>query len=169
MSTITAERLRELLDYDPETGLFTWRQSGKGRNRDLSAGMIAITSSGPRLVISADKKRYYASVLAWIWMTGCAPGGLVDHIDRDSTNDRWNNLRLATKSSNAWNSRKTRRTSSSGFIGVSKHHTGKWSAKIRHDGCMKSLGLFVDPREAAEAYDSAAREFRGEFAEVNFK
>lgn len=102
-------------------------------------------------------------------MTGSTPRGLVDHIDRDSTNDKWDNLRLATKSSNAWNSRKTKRASSSGFIGVSRHHTGKWVARIRHGGRMKSPGLFIDPKEAAQAYDSAAREFRGEFAEVNFK
>lgn len=167
---VTAERLRELLDYDPETGVFTWKKSGKGRRNDLSAGTKARTSSGVRLVIGIEGKLYYANVLAFIWMTGKYPEALVDHKDRDALNNKWSNLRQATKSSNAWNSRKTKHVSSSGFLGVSKDKdSGRWFARIRTNGPSRYLGVFDTPEEAALAYDNAARELHGEFAEVNFK
>lgn len=166
---ITAERLRELLDYDPETGLFRWKRSGKGRNKDLSAGTKCNTSSGCRIVIGIDGRRYYASVLAFLWMAGSLPVKLIDHIDRDGLNNKWSNLREANKASNAWNARKTKRTSASGFIGVSrKNESERWVAQIRNNGPSIRLGTFDTPEEAALAYDRAARELRGEFAEVNF-
>jgi hypothetical protein len=91
---------------------------------------------------------------------------MVDHRDLDRTNNRWNNLRRATRSTNAANTRR-QRNNTSGFKGVYPHHkTGRWYAQIRKDGRGYYLGSFATPQAAHEAYAAAARELFGEFARV---
>jgi hypothetical protein len=103
--TLTAERLRELLHYDPDTGDFTWRTARKR----IPAGAIAgtVERGFRRITIGGGRHgpRYSAHRLAWLYMTGAWPNGYLDHINRDPDDNRFANLRLATNSQNQANTR----------------------------------------------------------------
>lgn len=117
MSELTADRLRELLHYDPETGAFTWlRQRGKGK---IKPGTPAggICKRFGYVFIRADDGLYRAHRLAWLYMTGAWPLESIDHIDRDKANNRWSNLRAATPAENGQNCR-LRRDNKTGHTGV---------------------------------------------------
>lgn len=92
----------------------------------------------------------------------------VDHRDRNGLNNRRANLRVCTRSQNNGNTRRT--PSRSGYRGVSWHsQMGKWRAHINLSDRQRYLGLFLDPWEAAQAYNVAALEQWGEFAELNMR
>lgn len=92
----------------------------------------------------------------------------VDHINRDTLDNRRANLRISTQQQNQGN-RKKSKNNSSGYKGVVfNKRLGKWSAFIGYDGKPKYLGLFASPELAAQAYDKAAIEHFGEFALLNF-
>lgn len=140
---ITQERLKAVLHYDPSTGEFI-RIAKTGRKGRIGA-IVGSRNSAGYIVISIDGKRDYAQRLAFIYMTGKCPA-IVDHVDQDTSNNAWANLRPATKSLNAYNS-KTPASNSSGLKGASWHRAGrKWQA---HCG-PRYLGLF-DTKEAAHA------------------
>lgn len=90
---LTHTRLRQVLHYDPQTGVFTWV---KGRNKGQAAG-AAHDQRGARKVW-IDGKRYYLHVLAWFWMTGFFSPTVIGHIDGDRGNNRWSNLRRGSRS-----------------------------------------------------------------------
>lgn len=154
---ITQEQLKEVLNYDPETGLFTWiKKRGHKKN----------TAGGKRLgyiSIGVGFRLYQAHRLAWLYMTGEWPKFL-DHIDGDRSNNRFSNLRIATASQNAANAKRSA-TNTSGFKGVTWHKGAKkWMAQIVVREERKYLGLFDRVEDAHQAYVSAAREGFGEFA-----
>ena len=99
---ITATRLREILHYDPETGVWTWIDPPKHNSR--LTGQVAgnVRSDGYRL-IRIRSVAYYSSRLACLYMTGEWPKEEMDHIDRNPSNDQWSNLREATSSDNKYN------------------------------------------------------------------
>lgn len=160
-SILTAERLRELLHYDPNTGIFRWKQSGSGRKATGIAGAINITHSGKiRIIITIDYKVYKAHRLAWLYVHGSWPDRQIDHINDDASDNRWINLRLATRQQQRWN-RGIARNNTSGLTGAHYDRTvQKWCAAISG----KSLGHFKTKEEAHEAYRQAALEKYGEFA-----
>lgn len=92
---------------------------------------------------------------------------VVDHINGNGLDNRRANLRLASVSQNRVNISSPARLSKSGFIGVSRSGD-KWRVQISCNGVMHSLGVFVDPVEAAHVYDRAAMKLHGEFATLNF-
>src|SRR5690606_9742185 len=99
---------------------------------------------------------------------GAEKGQEVDHIDRNGLNNTRANLRLATSSQNKINQR-LRRVNTSGYRGVYWHRRGKkWAAQIWVDKEVRYLGLFVGKEEAAKAYDAAAKQYHGEYAQLNF-
>lgn len=159
---ITAVRLRELLHYDPETGVFTHRVGRKGRG--TRAGDVAgrIRKQDGYRRIGLDHGRYVASRLAWLYMTGEWPAAEIDHINCVRSDDRFINLRPATRDENA---RNTRRPSSntSGLKGVS-WRGGKWRATIKKDRKPIHIGFFASPEAAHAAYVAKAQELFGEFA-----
>lgn len=159
---LTAERLREILHYDPDTGQFTWLNPGSSR---LKTGDAAGTLSRGYLTIGVTRKaRFPAHHLAWLYMTGEWPADEVDHRDTDGTNNRWLNLRAATGGQNKANTRR-RSDNTSGYKGVSfRKASGKYIAQIKVAGRYKGLGIFSDPAEAHAAYVRAAQEAFGEFA-----
>jgi HNH endonuclease len=170
--TLTADRLRELLHYDPETGNFTWRVrvarrvhvgdvAGSVCRDRLRGGHIAHAYRRNTIGGGRHGRRYPAHRLAWLYMTGEWPGGDLDHIDRNPTNNRWANLRLATNSQNqantvAW------ATGTSGFKGVNWKN-GAWWARISVRRRRAFLGCFDTPGSAALAYAIAAEKHFGEF------
>lgn len=159
---LTLLTLRSLLAYSPETGAFHWKIDQTGGTR---AGMMAgrIHKRGYR-VISIQNRKYTCGRLAWFHMTGQWPAGPVDHLDRDRTNNRWGNLRLATDSLNNANT-PARRNNASGFKGVSLvKRSGRYAARIKR----QHIGYFSTPEAAAMAYDAAALEAWGGFAYLNF-
>ncbi len=117
---ITHERLTELLNYDPNTGIFTWRVA-RGNRPDLQPGSIAGNFSLEKgrnyCRITVDDIAYKAHRLAWYYMTKEWPKKSIDHIEGDGSDNRWNNLRLASHSENQWNA-KRRNDNSSGYKGV---------------------------------------------------
>jgi hypothetical protein len=146
---LTRARLRELLHYDPETGQFR-------RRRPLRPGYVAN-------LISIDRHIYPAHQLAWLYMTGRWGRPVIDHRDGDPANNRWANLRRATRSQNAANRRRAR-NNTSGFKGVSRCESGKWRAIVSKDGRTKRLGRYSTPQAAHAAYVAAARRLFGKFA-----
>lgn len=161
---LTQERLRELLDYNPETGIFRWRKDM--RRGGIKAGSIAgrVRAKDGRCEIWVQGRLYIAARLAWLYVYGEWPNLDVEHRDVDSTNNRISNLRLATRSQNNGNV-PARARNKSGYKGVhwGKSH-GKWVAMIQFQHKHKNLGLFDRIEDAAAAYQTAARELFGEFA-----
>ena len=159
---VSAERLRELFNYDPATGVFTRKVSAGG----VRAGTIAgCKNADGYLVIRVDGALYYAHRLAWVYVHGTAPVH-IDHVDTDKSNNRISNLREATPLQNNWNVGRNRRNTS-GYKGVSFHRqSGKWVARIKLSGKYASLGLFSTPQEAHAAYIDAAYQRRGNFVRV---
>lgn len=160
---LTAERLRELMFYDPITGLFMWR-TGLGR-RNKQEGKIAGAVNGKGgIVIRIDRRMYHASRLAWLYVHGEWPSGFVDHRNRNRADNSLKNLRPADRIQNGGNQLKSKRNTS-GFRGVDLvKATGKWRATIRHSGVLHFLGGFSTKEEAAAAYRAAAIRLRGEFS-----
>jgi HNH endonuclease len=115
-STLTVEELRSIIHYDPETGVWTWKISQQGYvQRGRVAGNIDKFSGYRRVCI--NHILYRSSRLAWLYMTGKWPPVTVDHDNRNRSDDRWNNLRLATATQNSMNI-DVRADNASGFKGV---------------------------------------------------
>lgn len=165
---LTPEVVRQLLDYDPSTGIFTWRTSRR-RNRDRAGAPAGYRRPvDGRWVISINREKRLASVIAYVWMTGEWPQHEIDHKDRNPTNDRWDNLRPASRPDNMRNVGR-KRSNASGFIGVCRRTNGRWLSYTRTaDGRRVYLGHYATAQEAALARDEAARRDYGEFAVLNF-
>ncbi|HTV32739.1 MAG TPA: HNH endonuclease, partial [Methylocella sp.] len=156
---VTLERLKAVLDYEPETGLFRWKRS----KTNTKCGQIAGSKSGCGYIyIEIDGIAYLAHRLAWLYMTGEWPSEL-DHIDLDKTNNTISNLRVADRSQNCCN-KKIRADNKSGVPGVNYHtRLKKWVARIAVRGKRYSLGCFESLEEAAAAREQKLAEFHGEF------
>jgi len=161
---ITVERLREVLHYDPATGVFRWISN----MRHAKAGCVAgcKTKQG-YWQIKIDGRVYRAHRLVWLYIKGEWPGPMMDHEKGGGLRNELENLRPCTGTQNNGNIAKHVRNKS-GFKGVYKN--GKWSTWVARIGPQKRrqfLGCFADPRSAAAAYDAAAVRLFGEFARTN--
>jgi hypothetical protein len=146
---LTQARLRELLDYDPDTGIFTSRTK---RGRFRAGTTVGTLNYSGRIHIHVDHKKYLAHRLAWLYVTGEWPLREIDHINGVPTDNRISNLREATTKQNAEN-RDKQRNNTSGYKGVTwSNASQKWQAQICHHGTRKYIGVFDDPREAHKAY-----------------
>lgn len=158
---ITADRLREVLDYDPETGVFIWIMSKQGVSFGKAAG--AMKARGYRAV-QIDGRDYAEHRLVWLWMTGQWPRDQIDHINRDRADNRWCNLREATQSQNFAN-RTALSTNKTGLKGA-HYEAGRqqWRVTIMKEGVRHFIGRYACPAAAHFAYIIAADKLNGEFA-----
>lgn len=143
----TQEALRDVLDYDQDSGVFTRRKTGKPSGVANAYGYIHI---------GVGDHVYRAHRLAFIWMTGACPA-CVDHIDGDRSNNAWRNLREATQEQNLANMRVEK-----GY----KRKGNRWHARISIKNKTVHIGSFCTEEEARAAYVREARRLRGEFAGV---
>jgi hypothetical protein len=153
---LTAERLRELVSYDPETGVFTWAIT----RRKVRAGTVAgsINKDVGYRYIRVDGALYLAHRLAMLYSEGVWPSCFVDHINGDKLDNRLCNLRHATYGVNSQNQRRARSDSKSGVLGVWFHEgRNRYVADIQHDGKRKRLGYFRSMDDASAAYVAAKR------------
>ena len=165
---LTAQRLREVLDYSPETGAFRWRiDTGKRRRVGNVAGHAAKGGANDGYVfIRIDRRLYRAHRLAWLYVHGVWPEHEIDHRDLNRANNRIGNLRPATRQQNAANS-PLQRNNTSGRKGVRWWSAReKWRAEIHLLGRSKHLGLYATFEEAVEARRNAEVLHFGQFARV---
>lgn len=159
---ITAERLREVLHYDPETGIFRWLTMTSNRIVHIGAIAGTMTDRG-YLKIGIDGHRYLAHLLAWLYIHGEWPPRL-DHRDTVRNHNWIDNLRISTASQNQFNMRR-KKSNTSGFKGVSWDKNRQlWRARIRASQREVYLGHHPSREEAHAAYCRAAQEHHGEFA-----
>ncbi len=171
MTDLTAERLREVLHYAPETGWWTWLICKGGptlgtTRRAGSKNTYKDHNSAYRRIM-VDGRFYPEHRLAFLYMTGHWPAGAIDHVNRNGEDNRWCNLRECTISQNAANAR-MRIINNSGYRGVSWNtYMQKWQAGIKVNGKATGLGYFNSKENAALAYNFAAVKAFGEFAHFN--
>lgn len=159
---MTQTRLKEVLHYNPLTGIFTWRVSRSKAKAGNPAGSIENTGY---LSIGIDGARYGAHRLAWLYEYGTMPEQEIDHINRLRTDNRIENLRESTVAENIYN-RGVSRRNTSGYKGVTRS-LNRWMAMIKVAGKSMYLGTFTTRQEAAQAYNKAARQYFGDFAYQN--
>lgn len=158
VSRITQQRLKELLCYDVQTGVFVWRASRRG----VKAGAVAGTKNGGGYrQICLDGCIYGAHSLAWLYVHGVYPAQL-DHEDTNRLNNAIKNLRLATHSQNGAN-RPARTRNRSGHKGVTLH-CGRWRVRVTHYSVEYSGGRYKSYCEACAAQEKLERHLQGIFA-----
>ncbi len=145
MEQLTQKRLKNLFKYETITGLFTRKSNGKV-STSLHNGYVRIC---------IDYKEYRAHRLAFLYMTGELPTGVVDHINHVKTDNRWENLRLVTHQENCKNM-SLYKTNRSGSIGIYFHKRDKqWIASVYVNGKKKHLGCFSNKDAAIHAREQA--------------
>jgi len=174
-SLLTQEILKELIHYDPDTGIFTWKERDvkwfkSQKSCDIwnkrfpgkVAGNIHGNNKKYNKVywrISVLDKRYQSHRLAVLYMTGKFPGNEIDHIDGDSLNNRWINLREVTHLENGKNV-KLNVNNKTGCAGTYFHtRIGKWKAQISHNTKRFHLGYFDKLEDAIAARKQAEKQY----------
>jgi hypothetical protein len=159
---LTQQRLKELVHYDPDTGIFIWLSD---KFNGIKAGDIA---GGPNSEgywrIYLDGMRLMAHRLAWLYVTGSWPTAQIDHINGIKGDNRLSNLREATNSQNHAN-RGRPVSNTSGLKGID-FLRGKWRARVRFQRAMIHIGMFNTCEEACAAYGAAVVKYFGEFARI---
>lgn len=152
---LTQARVKELFYYSPSTGVLYWREP------DGSFPTRRAGSACKRSQVMINGKLYLVYRVAWFYCYGTWPK-IIDHINRDPTDNRITNLRPATHSQNLSNT--VRKPGKTGIRGVTVEKTGKFRASIRHNRKRIEVGKFDTAAEAKAAWDAIAIELRGEFA-----
>ena len=165
---LTAEQLRAALNYDHETGIFRWQHRldvlPRVNKRFVGKEAGCLDGQYGYRTIRLHNALYQAHRLVWLYMTGEWPPFLVDHIDLVPDNNRWANLRLATKSEDMRNTNAPRHNTS-GYKGVTFNKaSGKWQAQLQHYGKNHHVGLYDTARAAFEARCETAARLHGPFA-----
>lgn len=158
--------LKARLLYVPQTGIFYWIDPPIKHPELLGeeAGYESADSSGKRYyLIQINGFKYRRARLAFLYMTGFWPSEMVDHINGDSTDDRWVNLRDVSVSQNNQN-RKIGRLNRKFPMGVRQSRSGRYEARIGVNGTQLHIGTFDHVEQALDAYQTARGKYYGEFA-----
>ena len=157
----THDRLRQLITYCPDAGAFAWAVGRPGASMGKPAGRVNVHGYYD---ITVDRCVIPAGRLAFFYMTGEWPAGVVDHIDRNPLNNAWSNLRDVTHAENCANGG-LRKSNTSGVIGVTWDAArGKWRAQARIGGKKVNLGRFDSKRDAEVTVKKAVRAQWGDVA-----
>lgn len=160
-TALTQEYLKSILDYDFDTGVFTWKVNKAQRTK---IGDVAGWSYNGYREIEINNKKYKAHRLAWLYVHGEMPKNLIDHIDGDRSNNKISNLREATYQENSENY-KTPKTNKSGVKNVSWYkNLNKWVVSISVKKTAKTIGYYDDLELAELVAVEARNKYRGEFA-----
>lgn len=148
---LTHERLKQLVSYNPETGLFT-RLIATSRSTKVGEQIGTIHRSG-YIYAMLDYETFSAHRLAWFYVHGKMPKYDIDHINGNKTDNRISNLRDVKMQVNMQNERKPRKTNTSGYLGAYfRKERNKWVALLTVDGKQKRFGSFNTPEEAHQEY-----------------
>ena len=160
---LTAERLRELLRYDPTTGVFTWRVN---RGRVAHGDVAGSINCDGYVRIRLDGVEYLGHRLGWLYVKGVWPVDRIDHRNCIRDDNRFSNIREATVRQNNRNTL-VRSSSRSGLKGASFDRVrGRWRSQIHVAGRQRYLGIFDTAAEAHAAYCEAAIEVDPDFARL---
>jgi hypothetical protein len=154
---LTQSRLKELLDYNPDTGLFTNKVH---RNPRAPIGAIAGTpTSEGYLALQINKKKMYVHRAIWLYVHGVWPLEEIDHINHVRNDNRLCNLRLANRLENSHNTQKHTKNLS-GHKGVAWHSRNKkWQVQMRFCGKSYYIGQFFNLEDAIVARKQAETKF----------
>lgn len=157
---LTATKLREVLSYDPMTGVFNWLVKN---NRRAVGDVAGTTNHDGYHHITIDRRIYAAHRLAWFYTHGVWPTNLIDHDDGNKNNNQLSNLREATGTQNKFNMGMYV-NNQTGFKGVSmSKNKNKFVANIRLNGKATYLGVYATAELASKAYHEAAKQHHGVF------
>lgn len=155
------ELLNQFFKYDPVTGKLTNKIT---RGRAKAGALAGRVNLNGYMQVRINYVAYYLSRVIWKMQTGEDPGEKeIDHIDGNRQNNRWNNLRLATRAENTANKPKTK-----GDLSLPKgvYHSatkGKYCACIKINRKAIHLGTFVTPEQAGRAFEEASKKIFGEY------
>ena len=153
-SGLTAEYLRNILDYDSETGVFKWKVRRSSHSRtNMIAGTLIVTGY---IRISINGNIHPAHRLAWLYVTGQWPTYQIDHKDRNPGNNRFNNLREVNQAQQNYNKVTNRKTSLPRGVRKLQNCKNKYDSRIKVGGYSIYIGIFNNPEEAHQAYLEAA-------------
>lgn len=154
---LSAEFVRDLLDYDAASGVFVWRKDAGRKRAGEPAGR---TNSRGYVDIDINRQTYRAHRLVWLVTYGVWPVGEVDHINRNRADNRLCNLRDVPRHINRQNEAGPHAQNKLGVRGVKASPTrGKYLAKIKANGKDMHLGTFDSIEAAQTAYENARRKF----------
>ncbi len=162
---MNVQLVRELFDYDPDTGVLVWRVKRGCRAAGMVAGCL---SPNGRWVVSVQRKLQYRYRVGWIHHYGLVPEVEIDHVNGDPGDDRIINLRLATRKQNCENLGIRSDNTSGARNVVWDKSKGVWKAQVGHNGKTIHGGYFIDPvaaeRRAEEIRQSLFTHHRGHHA-----
>lgn len=155
-SAVTAVRVREIFDYDPQTGFLTRKRKAQG----LVAGYAR---PGVYRFTCIDGYRFLTHRVVWLWIHGEWPDGYIDHINGNPSDNRIDNLRIATVAQNTQNCRKLAPTVM-GYVYVPRRKNTPYETRVHVNGKSMYCGRYATPEEAHAAYLKFSAQYHGEFA-----
>lgn len=152
-----------IVRFDEQSGQFFWTVNRYGRGGSRMGGVAGFFNENGYRCLRLKGKKFYAHRLAWLFVYGVWPSGLIDHVNGHRSDNRICNIREATTSQNLANTNKT--CAESRLRGAHwASDKGKWTSRIMFKGRVRHLGYFTSSDDAHAAYVAARRALHGGFS-----